>query len=186
MTRLFEQHSVFITIVFLLSSMASIAALYFYLNDKYFDKVTIQYSFMTYESGNIKIYRCRIKNNSSHGAKDFNVRGSFKSHIVKAELFTNESKTEKLNEPDGHYEFTLRRLSRNSECKFDILVDAKNDLISSFKATWDKDDELILNLQPPDDRIVEGGELERKAVQYNKDLSLPARKKWLKDNSTLR
>jgi hypothetical protein len=117
-----------------------------------------------------------LLNLSTVHAENLTLKGMFyRGEVINLDVDTDDMvESKKLNTPRGCAEFSLKRLSTNGKCLFDILVYEKSEVEERVNVSWGKRGKLTLRSKQADERI-------RRAIKIGMDL--PARQKWLENNS---
>lgn len=130
------------------------------------------------KSGNIIVFNGDLLNLSTVHAENLTLKGVFNhGKVINLDVETDDIvESKKLNVPSGCAEFSLKRLSTNGKCLFDILVFEKDETEERVSVSWGKKGKLALRSKQADERIM-------RAIKIGMDL--PARQKWIENNSKI-
>lgn len=127
-------------------------------------------------------YSGELFNDDSLHANELTLTGKLTSEIIRFDVSTTDTVEKKeCNKPAGSIELVMKRITKGSTCRFDIIVDKDAEVVESFQVSWGNRGRIQLQLQESDKKIMRGMELMKKLSEA--DLSRNARQRSFESNA---
>lgn len=140
-------------------------------------------SYSRYAVGNLVSYSGEIINSDELNAEKLAFKGKFQSRINRLDVDAPDIiEMQDFDNKSGVAQFTLARLSSGNHCKFDIIVDSKNDKNEDVQISWEGGKSKI-ELREADKNLERGIELSEKVRGL--DVSHDARRRWVESNTKI-
>lgn len=162
-----------------ISAFFAFIFLSFFFYDRYFNVAIVEGSVTKYNYKNIISYGGKLVNTSSKHANEFTMKSQFdNAAVIDLKIHTMDTiEKSTYGTPKETAEFSLKRLSKQSKCFFDIVIRPKGEVNEKIHISWGNDGllkPLPIKVDEDTARSIERG-------MYL--LSLNQREKWVRDNS---